>query len=89
MVVTAIDELVEEIYTLEQTKLNQKFIQIIDEIDDFVKKMEISGYMVDLTKELQSMQDIYLKKDYVQLADFLLYDLKKQFQEAEELVKND
>lgn len=89
MVTAAIDDLVEEIYTLEQTELNQKFIQVIDTMDKFIKGMEIQGYTVDLTRELSLMQDIYLRKDYVQLADFLLYDLKKQFQEAEDLVKND
>lgn len=79
-VIMAIDELVKEIYTLEQADLNQKFLNMIDSMDEFIQRMGEQGYLVDLTVELNSIQNAFMKKDFVQLSDYLLYQLKPQFE---------
>ena len=80
-VVKAIDTLVDEIYTLEQKELNEKFIDVLDAMDQFIIWMEDKGYIVNMQKELELMQNAYAKKDYAMLADCMLYDIKPQFEE--------
>ena len=82
-VIAAIIDLVEEIYTLEQEKIAEKFMGLVDSLDKFITAMAEKGYSVDLTEDLSSIHYAYSNKDYVQLADLLLYELKPQFDELQ------
>jgi hypothetical protein len=82
-VIEAIDHLVMEIYTLEQKELPQRFLDVIDAMGNFIQEMQEKGYSVDLLEELNLIQDAYQRKDYVELADVLLYEIKPAFQALE------
>ncbi|MDD6208564.1 MAG: hypothetical protein PUB10_08610 [Clostridiales bacterium] len=79
-VLKAIENLVQSIYTVEQTGLVECFLALLDEMDLFVKRMEQEGYQVDLSQELLKVQEAFQKKDYVYLADVLLDDVKPEFE---------
>ncbi|MDK2807589.1 MAG: hypothetical protein PWP24_322 [Clostridiales bacterium] len=80
-VIKAIDALVAIIYTPDQYRLASAFQELVEALIAFVEELEKMGYTVDLTKELLVIQDAFEKKDYVMLADALLYDLKPQFED--------
>lgn len=82
-VILAIDELVNEIYSPDQAYLIEKFTALVDQLIQFIDEMQKMDYLVDLTKELNILQSAFEKKDYVALADELLYDLKPQFEELD------
>ena len=75
-----IDELINIIYTPDQDGLDQAFLQVLDSFGEMIREMSELGYMVDMTEELVSLQEAYIKKDYIELADSLLYEIKPQLQ---------
>jgi hypothetical protein len=77
----AIEEMVEIIYSPDQEELDQEFIKVLDAFEEMVKEMETRGYYVDMTEELGILQTAYLKKDYIELADVLLYDVKPELEQ--------
>lgn len=73
-VVKKIDKLVETIYSPDQTGINEKFI-------DFLGGLEV--YLATPDKSVQGIEEVlkqiemaYGIKDYIALADILLYELK-------------
>ena len=67
-----IDCLVEAIYHLEMKRLDNTFVQLLDELEEYIMQKP-SGIWEEL---LLHMQDSYIRKDYVRFADILLYKLK-------------
>ena len=72
-----IDDLVEEIYTVEQGKINNKFQTLLNELLIFIENIQIAGYSIDMDEELLKLQKAYEMKDYGIMADILLYDIKE------------
>ena len=67
-----IDCLVEAIYRLELKKIDNTFVQLLDELGEYIGQ-RTSGVWDTL---LLNIQDSYVRKDYVRFADILLYELK-------------
>ncbi len=78
---SVLEEMVNIIYSPDQEGLDHAFINILDAFTELVEEMATLGYTVDMTEELMLLQSAYMKKDYVELADVLLYDIKPAIQE--------
>lgn len=46
------------------------------------------GFRVDVSEELSALQECYKKRDLVELADFLLYELEPNLLELQGMVKS-
>lgn len=67
-----IDNLVKSIYELSTKEIENGFIQLLDSIEPLVSaEMEIGWNTL-----LINIQEAYVNKNYVELADVLLYKLK-------------
>lgn len=86
-VIEAIDTWVQEIYTPDQDKISEKYIAFLDAISSFLTGMAQQGYQVNIDEDLQKLQGLVQKKDYVALADFLLYEIKVDFLQLKETLK--
>lgn len=71
-----IDNLVNEIYTIEQVKINDYFQAFLKELLVFIENMNNTGYTINMDEELLNLQKAYEGKDYGLMADILLYDIK-------------
>lgn len=83
-VIEAIDEWVSEIYTPDQSKLSEKNVSFLDSVSVFLSGMVEMGYQVNMDKDLQKLQEVVTQKDYIALADFLLYEVKTDFLQLKE-----
>lgn len=83
LVLEQIEELVQEIYTPDQKKINERYLAFVEAIAAFIEEMQIQGYTVDLRADLEKIQNAYIKKDYVLLSDILSYEMKKDFENLE------
>lgn len=64
-----IEKLVKIIYTPDKTDFEQEFVVLLDGIDRALQEgKEIAQY-------LNPLQEAYVKKDYIALADVLLCDI--------------
>lgn len=79
-VLERIDELVVELHTPDQDKVNEKYLNFIDALGTFLEEMQKLGYSVDLTQDLQEVGQAMTKKDYILLSDILLYTVRKDFE---------
>ena len=77
----AIEELANIIYSPDQEELDKAFVNVVDAFTKMIEEMASLGYTVDMTEELMMLQKAYMKKDYIELADVLLYDIKPELQE--------
>lgn len=82
-VITAMDTLVDEIYTPDQTKVQEEYLQLINSIGDFLQWMAEQGYQVDLNEDLGKLQNAMSKKDYIAASDILMFDMKPDFEQLE------
>lgn len=82
-VITAMDTLVDEIYTPDQTKIQEGYLQLINSIGDFLQWMAEQGYQVDLNEDLGRLQNAMSKKDYIAASDILMFDMKPDFEQLE------
>lgn len=80
-VITAIDTLVDEIYTPDQTKIQEGYLQLINSIGDFLQWMAEQEYQVDLNEDLGRLQKEMSKKDYIAASDILMFDMKPDFEQ--------
>ena len=80
-ILVTIEELINIIYSPDQNGFDRVLLQILDMFDKMIQDMLELGYTVDMTEELLPLQNAYMKKDYVELADILLYDIKPKIQE--------
>lgn len=70
-----IDNLVKSIYELSTKEIETGFIQMLDNIEPLVST-EVG---IDWNTLLINIQEAYVNKNYVELADLLLYELKVVF----------
>lgn len=82
-VLEAIERLITIIYEPDQDGLVEEFSKLVEEFMTFIQKMYEIGYTVDINEELLKVQHAFEKKDYIQLADILLYEVKPSFEEVE------
>lgn len=80
-VLAVADRLVKIIYTPDQAGLDECVTALIDELILFVNRMIKDDYTVDITHELTLLEQAYRSKDYVRLADVVLYEIKPGFAE--------
>lgn len=85
-ILLAIKQLAEEIYTVDQNQLDSYFVLFLDEVEKLVINMEKIGFRVDFSEELSALQECYRKRDLVELADFLLYELEPNLLELQDMV---
>lgn len=82
-VITAMDTLVDDIYTPDQTKVQEEYLHLINSIGDFLQWMAEQGYQVDLNEDLGKLQNAMSKKDYIAASDILMFDMKPDFEQLE------
>ncbi|MCR4802854.1 MAG: hypothetical protein K5895_07610 [Lachnospiraceae bacterium] len=82
-VIAAMDTLVDEIYTPDQNKIREMYLQLINSIGDFLQWMAEQGYQVDLNEDLGKLQNAMSKKDYIAASDILMFDMKPDFEQLE------
>ena len=82
-VIAAMDTLVDEIYTPDQNKIREMYLQLINSIGDFLQWMAEQGYQVDLNEDLGKLQNAMSKKDYITASDILMFDMKPDFEQLE------
>lgn len=82
-VITAMDTLVDEVYTPDQTKVQEEYLKLINSIGDFLQWMAEQGYQVDLNEDLSRLQNEMSKKDYIAASDILMFDMKPDFEQLE------
>lgn len=67
-----IDDLVEAVYKLEKSKIDERFVHMLDALDVYISNDERQGW----DAMLMELQTSYINKNYVRFSDILLYDLK-------------
>ena len=87
-VLEKIDELVVELHTPDQNKVNEKYLEFIDTLGMFLDEMGKRGYTVDLSKDLYQIQQAMVIKDYIRLSDILLYTIRKDFENLQKECKD-
>ena len=80
-IVSLTTEISEHIYMRSQKNVSKLYIRLLDAFAVFLSEMEAMGYHVDLNEELFKLQRAYTKKDYIELSDLLLYEIKPEFEE--------
>ena len=70
--VQVIDEIVEVIYRLEIKEIEKKIVDLLDGLELHIKENPNKEW----DEVVINLQNAYVKKDYVELADILLYDMK-------------
>lgn len=85
-ILLAINELAEEIYTVDQNNVDKKFIAFLDEINKLLTELESAGFHVDMTEEMLTIQKYYEKRDLIELTDYLLYQFKESIEELQNIV---
>ena len=78
-----IEGLVASIYDLDQIGLQEKYIEFIESIGNFIEKMALVGYEVDMNEDLQNIAKAMEIKDYTKVADILLYTVKPDFEKLD------
>lgn len=69
----AIDALANEIYTVDQNKIDEKFINFLGVLEGAIGEGLFSEQ--DVNPVLTRMQEAYIHKDYIRMSDILLYEL--------------
>lgn len=78
-----IDDLVLTIYTPDQELLDEKFIAILDGLEVFMEEMkENAGIVNSMNEILVGVQQAYVVRDYIYMADLMLYGIKEILKEA-------
>lgn len=80
-VIEAMETLVDEIYTPDQSKIQKYYLSLIDVIGNFLQWMAEQGYQVDLNEDLGKLQNAMSKKDYIAASDILMFDMKPDFEQ--------
>lgn len=87
-VLEQIEELVVELHTPDQDKVNEKYLEFIDALGMFLEEMGKKGYTVDLSEDLNQIQQAMAIKDYIRLSDILLYTIRKDFENLQKECKD-
>ena len=81
-VIEKIDEIVHAIYTPDQIDIDGKFIQLLEAIEVCANTGLLADKLPDINQVLLKVQSAYVIRDYVTLADILLYEIKEKLGEA-------
>lgn len=87
-ILLAVKKLVEEIYTADQKQFDSYFVVFLDELEKLVNNLGKIDFQVDVSEELLALQECYKKRDLVELADFLLYEMEPNLLELQNMVKS-
>lgn len=79
-IIDSIDQFVDAIYDIDQIGLQERYLEFIETIDLFIRKMAEVGYEVNLDEDLTNIANSMVCKDYIEVADILLYTVKTDFQ---------
>jgi hypothetical protein len=79
-VLKSIEVLVDSIYDIDQIGLQEKYLGFIESISEFIEKMAVAGYEVNMNEDLQNITEAMAMKDYTRVADILLYTVKTDFE---------
>lgn len=71
-----LEKIVSIIYMPDKPNFETEFVALLDLIEKNLSKIS------DVNRHMLSLQNAYVKKDYVDLADELLYELKPQLIDA-------
>ena len=82
-IIESIDRFVDVIYDIDQIGLQERYLEFIENIDQFIRKMAEVGYEVNLNEDLTNIANGMECKDYVEVADILLYTVKIDFQQLD------
>ena len=82
-VIESIDRFVDAIYDIDQIGLQERYLEFIETIDLFIRKMAEAGYEVNLNEDLTDIANGMESKDYIEVADILLYTVKTDFQQLD------
>lgn len=80
-IIALTEEISHNIYMRSQKKVSELYITLLDSFAGFLGEMQTLGYQVDLSEELQTLQEAYVKKDFIEFSDLLLYKIKPEFEE--------
>ena len=75
-----IDALVHTIYTPDQIDIDGKFIQFLEAVEACTNEEILAEKIPDINQVLLKVQSAYVIKDYVTLADILLYEIKEKME---------
>ena len=73
-----IDALVHTIYTPDQIDIDGKFIQFLEAVEACTNEGILAEKIPDINQVLLKVQSAYVIKDYVTLADVLLYEITEK-----------
>lgn len=88
-ILTAMQNLVKEIYSVDQNQLDAKFVVFLDELNKLLIELNRIGYRVDITDEMLQMQSSYEKRDFLELADFIWNDFKNSIFELQTVIQEE
>ena len=74
-VLNKIDNLVEILYSVDKNDIDKNFMELIESLLQLVEAENIAGNL-EFNQILVELQNAYVKKDLVDLADVLNYRLK-------------
>lgn len=67
-----IDQVVKVIYQMDQKEIDRSFVEMLDGLAQYIDE----NSMDRINGTLLEIQEAYMKKNYVCMADLLLYELK-------------
>ena len=70
-----IEKLIEVIYSIDKNGIDKAFLELVDSLIPFMEEEGLAGDM-EFNTILTELQNAYVKKDLVELADVLNYRLK-------------
>lgn len=86
---SAIQGLIEEIYTADQNRLDAKFVVFVNELEKMLEIVSGKGYQADITEDMLEIQSRYEKKDLAELSDYLLYHFKYKILQLQEVLQSE
>ncbi len=82
-IIESIERFVDAIYDIDQIGLQERYLEFIENIDVFIRKMAEAGYEVNLNEDLTNIANSMESKDYIEVADILLYTVKADFEQLD------
>ena len=75
-----IEQIIFAIYAPDQVNLDEKFIEFLDAMGNYLNTDSEIAKLGNVNDLLMKVQNAYSVKDYVTLADLLLYDIKEKLE---------
>lgn len=84
-IINLIDQMISEIYLMKFQKISEQYLQLLDKIEAVLQEFAAAGYQINMVEELTELQQSFQKRDYIDLADCLLYQMKKNCSELKKI----